>query len=115
LIEWYQGPDINEARAVEKKVDDGSKNFLFRISGESAIPCNRTALSDAKNNFRGKDGNEPAANAASKSSLPIVLTIPVTNIASARYCATYDSRLMKPCFRELLIRYEKARPDECQY
>jgi hypothetical protein len=106
---------INEAHAVEKKVNDRGKNFLFCILEEFAIPCNRTALSDAKNDFRGKDGNEPAANAASKSSLPIVLTIPVTNIASARYYATYDSRLIKPCFQELLIRYEKARLDACQY
>lgn len=38
----------------------------------------------------------PAANAARRSSLPMVLTMPVTRRARAMYCVMYDSRLMNP-------------------
>ena len=38
----------------------------------------------------------PAANAASKSSIPRVLATPIVNNAKARYCATNDSRSARP-------------------
>ena len=52
----------------------------------------------------------PAANAASKSSLPSVVVTPTVNTVKARYCATKDSRSMYPLVWVHLISLENTSP-----
>lgn len=54
----------------------------------------------------------PAAKAARRSSLPKVLTIPMVKSASAKYCATYDSRSMNPFRYDIFISLQNSTPVE---
>jgi hypothetical protein len=57
-----------------------------------------------------KVGNAPAANVASKSSLPAVLTTPAMKVDKARYCARYDCRSIQPNLCVYFMNLEKAQP-----
>lgn len=87
-------------RSMIDQKESPSTCILKSPSHEMAQP----AQDDHYQNEVGRYNNIPAANAAKRSSLPMVHTIPVTRRAKDMYCVMYDSRSMNPRLYKYFIR-----------
>lgn len=68
LVEWQPSTNIDETAAIEQEVNYRREDLFFGLVVETAIPV---------------DGS--TANAPRRSSLPMVLQIPIVRSAKARY------------------------------
>jgi len=79
--------DVDETGTVKHEIDHGSERFCFGLLIEPPVPGHRRACEILWGQYNFLEGilNVPAANAASRSSIPRELATPMVNTARARY------------------------------
>lgn len=85
LVEWQPSTNIDETAAIEQEVNYRREDLFFGLVVETAIPVDGSTCDKINSKDTPVWMVIPAANAPRRSSLPMVLQIPIVRSAKARY------------------------------